>query len=426
MSRVAAQLTGACAPTPKGFVVSDRFNGSACPHSVLEVCANRDHPPIPRALPYRGCTHLAPRKGAAKTAPSWILRAAGHLNRASVTPIQLALGELPWAGVPCWSGGPERWAAFTVPAAYTARYDTHVRPVMPGNPISLKALVRVATARAAYADYRTGRNCRPTNECLAAATGYSVRTVQRASTGLRLLGVSTEILRGRQRSRDERMASWRVGDRGRGWASVWVLHDSRFLLLSPHPGGSKLNHLNTPVPKKLTTSHRRKRDGSGAASRHPSPEAALRLAQRWVIDPYSPAWARRYRTAAPWARVLAGAAEHGWTPRDINQLISDYIGAGNWVPDAPYKPAGLLGAMLRWHSDPQERPAAADVAREAEELAADRARIREQLAQRETSDRARSAGIAALNGPGHAAARKALDDALERMRRRRHHGPGSS
>jgi hypothetical protein len=31
------------------------------------------------------------------------------------------------------------------------------------------------------------------------------------------------------------MASWRVGDRGRGWASVWVLHDSRLItVLSPH------------------------------------------------------------------------------------------------------------------------------------------------------------------------------------------------
>ena len=376
-------------------------------------CSATTHP-----LPYRGCTRLAPRTGIARTAPTWILRAAGHLSRACITPIRLDLGETPWAGIPCWTGGPEQWARSTVPAAYAARYATHVRPVMPGNPISLKALVRVAEARAACADYRTGRNCRPTNERLSAETGYSVRTVQRASTALRLLGVSTEVLRGRQRTYHERMASWRVGDRGRGWASLWVLHDSRFRPLSPHPGGSHLKK-KTPVNKELTTRTGRLRAGRGAATRHPSPENAASLAQRWVVDSHSPTWARRYRTSTPWARVLAGAAEHGWSPRDINQLISDYVGAGHWVPDTPYKPAGLLGAMLRWHADLQERPAAADEAREAEQLAAHRARIRQQLDEREASKHARAAGKGALDGPGHAAARQALREALERRRRRR-------
>jgi len=73
-----------------------------------------------------------------------------------------------------------------------------------------------AAARARYADHGTGRHSRPTNERLAADTGLSVRTVQRADTALRLLGVATEVLRGRQRTRAERFASWRVGDRGRG------------------------------------------------------------------------------------------------------------------------------------------------------------------------------------------------------------------
>jgi hypothetical protein len=144
-----------------------------------------------------------------------------------VPAIVLDLGELAWAGVPCWSGRADRWATFTVPVAYAARYDTDVRPAMPGNPVSFKALVRVAEARAAYADHGTGRHSRPTNETLAADIGLSVRTVQRADAALRLLGVATEVLRGRQRTRTERFASWRLGDRGRGWASVWALHDNR-------------------------------------------------------------------------------------------------------------------------------------------------------------------------------------------------------
>ena len=99
-----------------------------------------------------------------------------------VPPIRLDLGDAPYAGVPCWTGRAQRWARS--PLRWPMRPATHtdVRPLMPGNPISLKALVRVAEARAGYADHGTGRDSRPTNERLAADTGYSVRTVQRADT----------------------------------------------------------------------------------------------------------------------------------------------------------------------------------------------------------------------------------------------------
>src|SRR5205807_5614489 len=138
-------------------------------------------------------------------------------------------------------------------------------------PVSLESLVAVAEGRATFADHRTGRNCRPTNERLAALTGLSVRTVQRASTALRLLGVATEVMRGRQRTRAERFASWRVGDRGRGWASVWALHDSRVQPLSPHPGGSLLPHKNSRKSV-LTTPDRRQAAGRSAATRRAGPD----------------------------------------------------------------------------------------------------------------------------------------------------------
>ena len=174
-------------------------------------------------------------------------------------------------------------------------------------PVSVKCLVAVAEARASFADHRTGRNCRPTNARLAAMTGLSVRTVQRASTALRLLGVATEVMRGRQRSRAERFASWRVGDKGRGWASVWALHDCRIQSLSPHPGGSHLA-FKTSRKSVLTTHNRRQTAGSSAAARRPSPEPrALALANKWIADQQSPPWARRYRTGTPWTRILAGA-----------------------------------------------------------------------------------------------------------------------
>ena len=228
------------------------------------------------ALLYRGCTAKRPRRGAARTGPRAHALLAANCRTVAAA-ITLDLGELAWAGVPCWTGRAARWAAFTVPVAYAARYDSEVRPVMPGNPVSLQALVRVAQARARYADHATGRNSRPTNERLAADTDLSVRTVQRADTALRLLGVATEVLRGRQRTRVERLASWRVGDRGRGWASVWALHDHPFVnklirALSPHPEGSAFRQTFSGREAVTTRSRRRTGAGKRGAARRASPD----------------------------------------------------------------------------------------------------------------------------------------------------------
>jgi hypothetical protein len=177
----------------------DSSHGSAYLNQVPDG-ARRDISEI-ACPPYRGCTSLRPRRGVARTRP-WAARlaAADHDRRrrdeaAAVAAIVLDLGEAPYAGVPCWNGRLDRWTRWTVPIAYDCRYDTQVRPVMGANQISRKALLTIAAARARYADHPTGRNCRPSNERLAADTGYSVRTVQRADTALRLLGVATEVLR---------------------------------------------------------------------------------------------------------------------------------------------------------------------------------------------------------------------------------------
>jgi hypothetical protein len=406
-------------PASKGIVMKDAFHGSAR-HAHGLVTDSRGSTTT-LIHPYRGSSRFSPRRGTAHTAPIWIQRASGHcLDRVPRIVLEL---DTAWAGIPCWSGRAKRWAHEAVPAAYKQRYDSHVRPAMPNNPVSLKSLVAVAEARASFADHRTGRNCRPTNERLAQLTGLSVRTVQRASTALRLLGVATEVMRGRQRTRAERFASWRVGDRGRGWASVWALHDSRIQSLSPHPGGSYLVPKTSPKFV-LTTQSRRIRAGSSAAPRrHSLDNRALALANKWVADEQSPPWARRYRTGTPWARVLAKPAAHGWTPRDVNTMIRDWVGTARWLPESPHKPIGLLGAMLAAHGDLANRPSAYDVAREQEELAAARARVAAQLAAREATAAAREAGRAALSGPGRAAARQALEEIRRRAQQRRYDNP---
>ncbi|ASL24269.1 replication protein Rep (plasmid) [Mycobacterium intracellulare subsp. chimaera] len=360
------------------------------------------------------------------------LAAADHERRrrsdaAAVAAIVLELGDVPYAGVPCWTGRLERWATFTVAVAYDCRYDTQVRPLMPGNPISRPALLAIAAARARYADYATGRNCRPTNERLAADTGYSVRTVQRADTVLRLLGVATEVLRGRQRTRAERLASWRVGDRSRGWASVWALHDNPQLnrlvyRLSPHPrSGPVRDHPH--LPEVVTTgpgspAGRRQR---GATRRRAPNAAGAALATAWRGDRHAPPWAHRH-SAAAWAALLAAPAAHHWTPRDLNALITDWAGVnGRRTPDRPHKPIGLLGAILVWHGRERldERPAALEEAREAAEAAAHRAHLAAQRAAHTEHLRAREAGRRALASPGHAAVRAAAAEAARRAAHKR-------
>jgi hypothetical protein len=352
--------------------------------------------------------------------------AAGHRQErrqaAAVAAIVLEVDAAAYAGVPCWSGRLERWTRWTVPVAYDCRYDTHVRPVMPGNPISRRALLAIAGARGRYADHRTGRNCRPTNERLAADTGYSVRTVQRADTALRLLGVATEVLRGRQRTRIERMASWRVKDRGRGWASVWSLHDNPQLnrhlsSLSPHPRSGPVR--DTPSPLEVVTtrpgspSGRRQR---GATRRRAPDNNGAALARAWRANPQSPPWAQRHPADA-WAALLAAPARHRWTPRDLNQLITDWAGVHRRaIPDSPHKPIGLLGAILAWHGHDHldQRPAAHEEAREAAAAAAHRAQLAAAQAAHTEHLRARDAARRALGGAGHTAARAAAAAAARR------------
>lgn len=378
---------------------------------------------------------MRPRRGVVCTRP-WAARlsAAAHERRrrsdaAVVAAIVLELGEAPYAGVPCWSGRAQRWATFTVAVAYDCRYDTAVRPLMPGNPISRRALLAIAAARAGYADHGTGRNCRPSNERLAADTGYSVRTVQRADTVLRLLGVASEVLRGRQRTRMERLASWRVGDRGRGWASVWALHDNRQLTglvsrLSPHPRSGPVRDKHSPNQVVTTGTGGPAGRRQGGAPRRRAPDVGgASLATAWRADPHAPPWARRH-SAAAWAGILAGPAAHGWNPRDLNALIGDWAGvSGARIPDGPHKPIGLLGAMLAWHGAERlkERPAALDEAREAAERAAHRAHWAAQRAAHGEHQRARAAGRAALGSVGHVAARAAAAEAASAAARKRTH-----
>ena len=116
--------------------MKDAFHGSARPAHGL-VTDHRDHPAT-IIRPYRGTDKRAPHRGTAHTAPKWIQRAAGGHGFERLPRIVLDV-DVHWGAIPCWSGRAQRWANETVPAAFRERYDTHVRPAMPNNPVSLKS-----------------------------------------------------------------------------------------------------------------------------------------------------------------------------------------------------------------------------------------------------------------------------------------------
>lgn len=412
---------------------------AAVPDPARKQCANRDifsvrppgRPLASRPLTYRGCRADRRRRGVIRTTPVAevvAIRRGRRLSGGDSPPAQafvkLELEDDAYAGLPCWSGGPARWAHVTVAAAYDLHY-TNIRPQMSSGGIAKQSLIIVAAAFARTADVATGRNARPTNAQLARATGFTERTVQRARECLRLLGVATEVLRGRQRTYIERMASWRMGDRHRGWASVWVLHDDAQLnrvihTLSPHLERSPVTTHTTPQERLVTTHGRPNgaRQGGATRRRAPDPEG-WRLAADWRTDPHAPPWARRF-TPTSWAAMLAAPAAAGWTPRDLNQLVTDWLGVGRRIPDSPARPIGLLGAILAWHGADNltERPAALDEAREAAARADAQVRRAAGAASRRAHVAARAVATAALSGPGRAEMATAMS-ALRRRRRER-------
>lgn len=216
----------------------------------------------PRA--YRGCSTAVRRRGTIRTASVAdvleLRRSRRMARRPLPSPSQFVNLEIEpdaHAGIACWSGGPTRWAQVTVASAYDQLYP-QIREQMSA-PIAKPTLVAIAAEMARFADRSTGRNCWPSVATLVTRTGFSERTVQRARECLRRLGVATEVVRGRQRTYVERMASWRMGDRFRGWTSVWALHDNQQVnrvihKLTPHLERSPVTTRNSPF-KRLVTTH---------------------------------------------------------------------------------------------------------------------------------------------------------------------------
>jgi len=336
-----------------------------------------------------------------------------------------------YAPVPCWWSR-RRWLEH-VERVYRRHYLL-LRPALvavSGGGISLRAVLAVAGAHAAAADFGTGRDSRPMlgdtggERGLTAATGLGARTITRARTFLRLAGLATEVQTGRHRTLTERLDSWERGDTARGWTAVYALHHT-----TTHPvdnignihAGQTLD--GTPprsgsfrpsaLEKKVVTTgaEPKHRDAARPAStntgwRRGFPDArGVVLATRWCQDPDSPPWAR-YKTPTTWAALLALPARHGWTVRDLHRLLENHTASGRRLLSHPKNPIAYLSWLLN-QTDLTDRPCAMDEVYAAYEAELAAQRQAAAPAQRAAAAAAQDAGRAALHGEAHQQVRDIL------------------
>jgi len=350
-----------------------------------------------------------------------------------------------YAAVPCWWSS-ARWLAH-VELVYRRHYLL-LRPRLvatTGGGVSLRAVLAVAGAHAAAADFGTGRSSRPLLGAtggpigLTATTGLGARTITRARTFLRLTGLATEIQPGRHRTLPERLDSWERGDKARGWTAVYALHpttthpvDNPTTIGAGHtPDGTPpLSGFVFPsvLKNQVVSTGKHPRHGGAPrpataqegrrARRQAVPDArGMLLATRWRADPEAPDWAR-YSTPGTWAALLALPARHGWTVRDLNALLDTHARSGARILTHPRNPLGYLSWLLG-RVDLADRPCALDDARAAEELAAARQRVADAPHRRAQHHQARRVALAALRGSARAEVLAMAAGAAQRAQRNR-------
>jgi len=313
-----------------------------------------------------------------------------------------------------------------------------------GGGVSLRAVRAVATAHASAADFSTGRNSWPAigdtgGSCgLAAATGFGARTISRARTFLRLVGLATEVQAGRQRTLLERLDSADRGDKNRGWTAVYALHHTHThpvdnpvrIPAGQQPDGtpprSGLVPSSSLAERVVSTSTKHPSGSADGAPRRASTRGGFReggcdpggvglaLSKALRAHPECPGWIRRYSPHA-YTAALTRWAQAGWTARDVIQHLDDVATTGFRVYDTPHNPVKYLLALLH-RGDIGERPTLWRDAHTAAETAAAAERNAAAPAQAATATEARTIGRAALNGAGRAQVRAILTDRRGRRR----------
>lgn len=269
---------------------------------------------------------------------------------------RVSTGHDPPPGVhsclPAWWGR-EHW--LDVAAQLAIQLRSHVctqEHVLPATAL------RYARELARYADTRTGRGCRPTNERLMRELGLSRAHLKRCRRVLECLGVLVVVVRGRSvMTRRERIRAWRNGSSHRRIAAEYALIVPR----RPHPPPDPVGHEPPPREAWVCSSplencgssgrNRPKEERAGARThrqkRPTSPTLAQVRTRRLVAGVQSRlGWLRA--TSPRRLTSLHRFAQQGWNPRDVHQVLDEVLRARGWsVPDEVRQPAAYLATLLR-------------------------------------------------------------------------------
>src|SRR3954451_10144663 len=152
------------------------------------------------------------------------------------------------------AGLPSRWGATDwVEAEVRGAVDEH-RQLCRAQHVDPDTVVAVARTMAHFADYRTGRECRPTNDRLSAVGQMSISTVQRARRVLKALGLVVELVAGRSvMTRAERLTAWRRGSSHRRVAAEFALCSRRRRPQRPRCPQDRRAHVDRDTPPSAFT-----------------------------------------------------------------------------------------------------------------------------------------------------------------------------
>jgi len=277
--------------------------------------------------------------------------------------------------LPAWWGR-EDWLAEVA--------DALTDEVLREHHIARDTLLAVAEAHAEFADYRTGRDCRPTNDRAVESARVSLSTLKRGRRVLRQLGLLVELVRGRSiMTRSERLQAWRRGSSHRQIAAEFALcsrsrrapkrratqvrepsndlgADPQSVDGGPPPSAKRVrrfSHLSRSSLRRQTETmiraprgaHTEKSSTGGLSGLDPSAGRLARAVQRRL------AWLRdvSWRRTAP---TLARFAREGWAAEDVELAVRDALAARGWRrPTVLRQPAAYLAGLLR-ELDPADRP----------------------------------------------------------------------
>ncbi|MFI5783776.1 hypothetical protein [Nocardia sp. NPDC051570] len=312
-------------------------------------------------------------------------------------PVRLALPADAYADVPaCWWSR-NRWIAHNL-----ALYDQHyamLRRNRMVDSVSRKTFQAYLIAESSGADFTTGRGTRMTIAQLEKAVGMSESTMHRCRRVVNKFGTRTVVFRGRQRTREERLASWKRNDRSRGWAAVAALHESVVMPVDnaimetqleqgfgtppEHSEGSfELSpQQKTSSPQNMTERRAPRGHDKKGRMRRQRPaydQKAVRLAASIRRDDRLPLWVRQIRPGHMAATVTRKAVA-GWLVDDIFGAFEEFRISGKALIERPTNPPGYLRYILNQIPD-DVPPALLDRARTAaleETERAERARQRE-------------------------------------------------